>query len=327
MKNLFLIGMAAASMMLASCSSDENVEMANNKNAIEFKTFVNNSTRATDLTTRSLMKFKLWGRMEKEDGTNKGGKPFDGTDFNRTGTGTSTDWNYTGTVYWEKDYKYSFQALAPHDAYTFNAPDNYGEWGSLTFDNKTGVTDLIYAAKIADIYRGGMCPAAVNLNFNHLLSRVRFQFKNGMDDGSEVTVSNVKITNAYSKGTATLGENLADVVWTPSVPTELAFGNMTGKVDNVTGISDHKYMIPAAATDYNITFEVTRVHHGVTDRYNHSAKISGLVLEKNKSYQLAATLDATNIDPENPDLCKIEFDVTVNDFADFTDKGMTVPGN
>lgn len=104
MKNLFLMGMAAVSMMCASCSSDENVEMANNKNAIEFKTFVNNSTRATDLTTASLMKFKLWGRMEKEDGTNKGGKPFDGTDFNRTGS----TWNYTGNVYWEKDYKYSF---------------------------------------------------------------------------------------------------------------------------------------------------------------------------------------------------------------------------
>ena len=50
-------------------------------------------------------------------------------------------------------------------------------------------------------------------------------------------------------------------------------------------------------------------------------------MEKNKSYQLAATLDATNIDPENPDLCKIEFAVTVNDFENFTDKGMTVPGN
>lgn len=31
MKNLFLMGMAAVSMMCASCSSDENVEMANNK--------------------------------------------------------------------------------------------------------------------------------------------------------------------------------------------------------------------------------------------------------------------------------------------------------
>lgn len=197
----------------------------------------------------------------------------------------------------------------------------------LSFDNKTGETDLIYAGKIADIYRGGTCPAAVNLNFNHLLSRVRFLFKNAMDDGSVVTVSKVKITNAYSKGTATLGENLADVVWTPTEPKELVFGNMTGKVDEVTGISDHKYMIPATATDYNITFEVTRVHHGVTDIYNHSAKISGLVLEKNKSYQLAATLDATNIDPENPDLCKIEFSVTVNEFEDFVDNTVTVPGN
>lgn len=148
-----------------------------------------------------------------------------------------------------------------------------------------------------------------------------------MDDGSVVTVSKVKITNAYSKGTATLGENLADVVWTPTEPKELVFGNMTGKVDEVTGISDHKYMIPATATDYNITFEVTRVHHGVTDIYNHSAKISGLVLEKNKSYQLAATLDATNINPENPDLCKIEFSVTVNEFEDFVDNTVTVPGN
>lgn len=68
MKNLFLIGMAAASMMLASCSSDENVEMANNKNAIEFKTFVNNSTRTTnDATADNLMKFKIWGRFESKD--------------------------------------------------------------------------------------------------------------------------------------------------------------------------------------------------------------------------------------------------------------------
>lgn len=323
MRNLFLIGMAAVGMMCASCSSDENVEMANNKNAIEFKTFVNNSTRATDLTTGSLMKFKLWGRMEKEDGTNKGGKPFDGTDFNRTGS----SWNYTGTVYWEKGYKYSFQALAPHDAYTFNAPVNYDEWGSLTFDNKTGDTDLIYAAKKTDVYTGGSCPTPVSLNFNHLLSRVRFQFKNSMDDGSVVTVSNVKITNAYSKGRATLGENLANVVWTPSEPAELVFGDMTGKVDQFTGISDHKYMIPATTTDYNITFEVERKHHGVTDKYNHSAKISGLVLEKNKSYQLSATLDASNIVPDNPGLCKIEFTVTVNPFEEFADKDLTVPGN
>lgn len=57
--------MAAVGMLLASCSSDDTVEMANNKNAIQFKGFVNKSTRATDLTTASLEAFKVWGVMKK----------------------------------------------------------------------------------------------------------------------------------------------------------------------------------------------------------------------------------------------------------------------
>ena len=320
MKNLFLFGMAAASMMLASCSSDENVEMANNKNAIEFKTFVNNSTRTTnDATADNLMKFKIWGRFESKDGTKKGA-PFVARDMTKTGG----VWSYgTPLVYWEKDYKYSFQALAPHNAYTFTAPTEYGEWGSLTFDNKTGETDLIYATNDFGLYNGGSCPAAVNLTFNHLLSRVRFQFTNGMDDGSGVYVSDVKITNAYANGTAALAASIDAVVWTTSNPQDLEFGNMTGKVDDKTGRSDHKYMIPTTtATDYTISFKVTRVHHGVTDVYDHTATVS-LALQPNKSYQLTATLDKKNINPDE-ELCPIEFKVSVNSWGSFTDTGITM---
>lgn len=53
-KNLFLIGLAAIGMLFASCSNDETVEVAKNQNGIQFKSFVNNSTRATDLTTANL---------------------------------------------------------------------------------------------------------------------------------------------------------------------------------------------------------------------------------------------------------------------------------
>ena len=225
--------------------------------------------------------------------------------------------------YWEKDYKYSFQALAPHNAYTFTAPTEYGEWGSLTFDNKTGETDLIYATNDFGLYNGGSCPAAVNLTFNHLLSRVRFQFTNGMDDGSGVYVTDVKITNAYANGTAALAASIDAVVWTTSNPQDLVFGNMTGKVDDKTGRSDHKYMIPTtAATEYTITFNVTRVHHGVTDVYNHTAKVS-LALQPNKSYQLTATLNKDNINPGET-LCPIEFAVSVNPWENFTDTGITM---
>ncbi|WP_308247678.1 fimbrillin family protein, partial [uncultured Prevotella sp.] len=205
----------------------------------------------------------------------------------------------------------------------FTAPTEYGEWGSLTFDNKIGETDLIYATKDCGLYSGGECPAPVNLTFDHLLSRVRFQFTNGMDDGSDVHVTDVKITNAYANGTAILAASIDAVVWTTSNPQDLVFGNMTGKVDDKTGRSDHKYMIPTTtATNYTISFKVTRVHHGVTDVYNHTATVS-LALQPNKSYQLTATLDKNNINPDDT-LCPIEFAVSVNSWGNFTDTGITM---
>ena len=66
-KNLFLIGFAAIGMLFASCSNDETVEVKKNTNAIQFKSFVNNSTRATDLTTTNLVDFQVWGIMKKDN--------------------------------------------------------------------------------------------------------------------------------------------------------------------------------------------------------------------------------------------------------------------
>ena len=73
MKKLFIMGLAAMGLALTACNSDETVEMAKG-NAIGFKTFVNNSTRAAnDATTESLKSFKVWGLMN--DG-NQTGTPF-----------------------------------------------------------------------------------------------------------------------------------------------------------------------------------------------------------------------------------------------------------
>ena len=82
-------------------------------------------------------------------------------------------------------------------------------------------------------------------------------------------------------------------------------------------------MIPTTtATDYTISFKVTRVHHGVTDVYDHTATVS-LALQPNKSYQLTATLDKNNINPDE-ELCPIEFKVSVNSWGSFTDTGITM---
>lgn len=316
MKKLFIMGLAAMGLALTACNSDETVEIAKG-NAIGFKTFVNNSTRAAnDATTTNLESFKVWGLMNKGDKT---GTPFVAKEVTKA-NGT---WSYTPPVYWEKDYAYSFVALAPNEAYTFTAPTAINTWGSLTFENGDGETDLIYATAKQETVPANGCPAPVSLTFNHMLSRVRFQFENGMLDGSKLTVSNVKINDAYTSGTATLAEQLADLTWNPVQGTgAIVFGNAAAMDPNAKAETAHKYMIPATKK-YNLTFTVTRVHHGVTDTYNHTVTLPETTMTQGLSYQFVAKFTAENINPDQV-LCPIQFTATVAKWEDFTDKSFDV---
>lgn len=316
MKKLFIMGLAAMGLALTACNSDETVEMAKG-NAIGFKTFVNNSTRAaTDVTTESLDAFKVWGLMKKGEQT---GTPFVAKEV----TKANGAWLYAPPVYWEKGYAYSFVALAPNNAYTFTAPSVINTWGSLTFENGNGKKDLIYAAAKQETIAGNGCPAAVNMTFNHMLSRVRFQFENGMADGSVLTVSNVKITDAYTSGTATLAEQLADLSWTPGQGTgALEFGNAAAMEKDAKEATGHKYMIPATKA-YKLSFTVTRVHHGVTDVYNHNVTLPETAMTQGLSYQFVAKFTAENINPDEV-LCPIQFTAEVKGWENFTDKAFDV---
>lgn len=311
------MGLAAMGLALTACNSDETVEVAKG-NAIGFKTFVNNSTRAAnDVTTDNLDAFKVWGLMNKGDQT---GTPFVAKDV----TKANGAWSYAPPVYWEKGYSYSFVALAPNNTYTFTAPTAINNWGSLTFNNGTGETDLIYATAKQETVAGNTCPSPVDLTFNHMLSRVRFQFENGMDDGSVLTVSNVKITDACTSGTATLAEQLTGLSWTTGQTTgALEFGDAAAmKQQNAKAETAHKYMIPADKA-YKLTFTVTRVHHGVTDTYDHTVTLPQTEMKQGLSYQFVATLTAKNINPVE-ELCQIKFTATVAKWEDFTDKSFNV---
>lgn len=317
MKKFFIMGMAAMGLALTACNNDETVEVAKG-NAIGFNTFVNNSTRATDATNANFESFKVWGLMNDGEKT---GTPFVGRDV----TKDNGAWSYGTPVYWEKGYAYSFVALAPNDAYTFTAPTEINTWGSLTFANKTGETDLLYATQKQAAVTGNTCPAPVALTFNHMLSRVRFQFENGMLDGSELTVKDVKITDAYTNGTATLAENLTNLTWATDATTgELTFDN-AAKVDIAKDAkceTGHKYMIPATKA-YKVTFTVTRKHNGVTDSYNHSVTLPETTMTQGLSYQFVAKFTANNIDPDN-ELCPIVFTAQVKDWENFGDNAFNL---
>lgn len=310
MKKFFIMGMAAMGLALTACNNDETVEVAKG-NAIGFNTFVNNSTRATDANNDNFTSFKVWGLMNNGSQT---GTPFVGVEV----TKANGAWSYTTPVYWEKGYAYSFVALAPNDAYTFTAPTEINKWGSLKYDNKTGETDLLYATQKQGTVVGNTCPNAVSLTFNHMLSRVRFQFKNSMLDGSKLTVTDVKITDAYTNGTATLAEGLAELNWVADATTgDLAFSNATDTkiIKDATCTTGHKYMIPAKKA-YKVTFTVTREYNGVIDSYNHEVTLPETTMTQGLSYQFVAEFTSNNIDPDN-ELCPIKFTATVNDWETF----------
>lgn len=309
-KNLFLIGLAAIGMLFTSCSNDETVEVAKNQNGIQFKSFVNNSTRATDLTTNNLADFQVWGIMKKD---NQIGKPFVGTQVSKAGGA----WSYGTPVYWEKGYQYSFVAVAPSGVFEMvEAPADYLDYGRVKFDNGSGDTDLLWATNDKGLvtWEGDVCPAAVDLTFNHMLSRVRFNFVNAMDDGSLLTVKDVQITNACTVGTVALIDDNAGLAWAAIGNAALQFDDAaeTEFAQNAACTTGHKYMIPTTKA-YNVTFKVERAHNGVVDTYNHTVALTEMEMESGKSYQFKAEFTAQNINPDGA-LCPIVFEPTVNEW-------------
>ena len=337
MKKVFLMAVAAVAM-LASCSNDETTGKAVKGNAIQFDGFVNKSVKGVDddITNDNFASFQVWGLMSKGEQT---GQPFVGTTVTKSGS----DWTYTTPVYWENGYNYSFVAIAPADFGNFTAPENVGEYGSIDFENGDGTTDLIY--DIDDTYATDAvsttttCPGPIDFTFNHLLSRVKFAFKNAMDDGSKINVTGVTITNANTKATATLGETAAWELADDNKVAALSFGDVildaeaTDYAAGAAKATDHKYMIPATSADqkYVVTFVVTRHHSGVTDQYKHEVEIPTVTMEQGKSYQFTAELNAQNItggdpdDPDNPQLCPIKFTASVSDWGGFNETELVLP--
>ena len=78
--------------------------------------------------------------------------------------------------------------------------------------------------------------------------------------------------------------------------------------------TEHHYLIPAQAS-YNITFNVELKQAGVSvGNYSRTATVRGLTLQKGQSYELKATLNASNTSDKG-EIYPIEF--TVNSVANW----------
>ena len=314
MKKFLFLGIAATAM-LASCTNDETVEM-NPQNAIGFETFVDKSTRVTDVTTDNLTAFWVYGWRSTEQIFNA-----------QEVTANKGACTYSPIQYWVGGYNYTFEAIAPksgNNGVTFNAANGAS---TITFVSDSE-TDLIYATESKDLTSTTnltKTPEAVGLVFNHLLSRVKFSFVNGFPANSDVklTVTNVKIVSAGTTAICTPSTKTWKAATASGVVNfaSTAVANIPGEKSAET---EHKYLIPADIKAYTVTFTVVMTQGGVSDTFNHTVTLSteALVLEAGKSYNLIATLDAQNINPDG-DLFPIVFTAEVTGWNDFSE--VTIP--
>jgi surface protein len=239
MKTKLLLGLATAAMLTA-CSNDELVRVnTDSSNVIGFSTFVNKSTRATDIDNENIggekkgvptKGFSVYGWTAAKDGTAKDfDKIFDNEAVTGTNYGTTGEYSYTNLQYWEEGNKYSFHALAPYgsddnDASTyqrhwlFEQSGDNNEIATISFVNiadniaekANGDQDLVYGyAYVKEAEKSGN--SKVEFDFAHLLSRVKFLFIGADNNPENVTieVTDVKLNGSYKSGKIKIANSTA----------------------------------------------------------------------------------------------------------------------
>ena len=321
-KHLFY---ALAALGMVACMQDEVVTVQ--QDAISFKgAFVENATRAAadpSTTVNTIADFNVWGFMDQPSGY-----VFTGDKVAKAGN----VWTYANTQYWAPGHTYYFAAVSPADSQNWTLTEGANTYGPgvVSFTNVDGSEDLLYAAtsvetpRVDDLKAHGM--DAVKLHFSHLLSKVKFTFKNGFaTDNMSLEVKDIIMTAPKTGEIDLAVENWWDnddwKLGTEKI--ELAFGNVAlltaGKSDECV---QERLTIPVDKNyEYQVTFTVVLYTGDVKAlETTKTTAISGVALEMGKAYNFSA-----EINPENLHLPSIEFDVVeVKDWDQAGDR--YVPG-
>lgn len=330
MKKIIIAVLAVAAMV--ACSKEQTV-VAPKGDAIGFSTFVENSTRANDLT-KGNFDFSVYGLVEKD---NARALIFNDQYVN-------TDGSYSPAQYWIGNAQYYFAAFAPSTGRQWSYNTTLAHTGTLTFNNAAAQAnqDLLYAfAKpSATAEKITAKPEAVKLSFSHMLSRVMFTFANGFANGSNIKleVYDVTITDAISSADLVITNGVPATAWSNFSEGTFTrnFGQVGGNtlaqlVDagvangTVSASTEHFYLIPAKKA-YNVTFKVKLYQAGVLlDTYSRTATIPATTeMKSGMSYNIKTTLTPSNTSDDGQ-LYPIEFKVeTVNGWANYTDVNATI---
>ena len=325
MKKLLFVALAAVGM--TACVQNEELAVAQPNAKIEFaNAYVSNASRTANpvITTANLDGFKVWSFMDQVGGT---------VLEDEAVTKVNGVWGYTNIQYWFPGHTYYFAALAPINGNWSVVPTTDVDasklgLGVVSFTNVEGIKDLLYAKEtattrtIAELTNNGM--DAVNMQFQHLLSKVRFTFQNGFPAGDiTVKVSDVTMT-APKSGTIDLAQATYNDAWVLGQDeVTLEFGAVADLAITEAGrAANERFSIPATdAYEYNVNFHV-QVYQGAVLAYelDKEAVIKGHALEMGKAYNFTAVIDQNSLN-----LHKIEFTAEVDEWVDANNPETEIP--
>ena len=326
MKKAFVAILSLAA--LVACSQDSVVKTPEST-AISFDNmFVENKTRAAadpSTTTENIDEFAVWGFRNTADEL-----VFNNERVYKNGA----EWTYDNLQYWMEGKDYFFGAVSPvdHKDVTVDTKDMSKDGlGTISFTNTDGSVDLIYAEKV--VYASEINPSApekVQLQFAHLLSRVKFSFKyNFPNELTTVAVKNIKINNSPANGSIDVTEARAD--WSWNIPQNGATmlvdfghvekGNEFAAMDTYYESDKYRLIIPTDETrNHDITFDVVVYNNHVeAQTYSISTTLKDKAFVQGKSYNIVTEITPDNI--VDGGLKPIEFDVIeVEEWLDENDE-------
>ena len=321
MKKLFTLALAFAA--LASCSKVESLETADR---IAFgNAFVEVKTRAAvdpSTTTGSINAFDVWAYMDVPSGT-----VFSKERVTRNGD----EWTYANLQYWLADHDYVFYAVSPVDDTNVKVDAtglNEIGLGVLNFTNANGACDVLYTEKRVETPKQLGTMPNVELQFAHLLSKIKFTFVNSFTNiNAHLAVKDVVITDAPGEGTIEL--NTANAAWklTEGKTTRLEFGDVNDGnafdlgLENKKECATERLTIPADKTRrYAIQFTLVLYYGDQPAMESHkSVTLEGQAFEMGKHYNLVADINPENFDEDA--LQPIIFKAAVNDWVEGTIEG------